>query len=468
MLARGFPLPVPRLRHILWSHPQPVALFSSSEHAVPENSGRKSSESAGKRMKRKTGRGANSKKRSKPQRLDLSRTTKPSICTWTGLSITRLQRMRSVRCEDLSPDFGLTVAINSALESPFAPFKYAERIVRSIGSSFPSATHASVIKCAVRCAEECGMESASPPDVAIETFIRLEATSRPTSDSLAIVADFAALDDVVERRAERAASIMRFVLHKRFMVSEVVLRAVFNAFVEGLDFRAALATLMLSHDMYTSISSTDRAYWYERLMYAAMVRREFEVVDSARQRKRELNLPTTVYGQNVDLSCAAELGNYESAVATARALRKTHANLEHFALASLIRAAGVQHDMNSVREFYSVFEKSLGGCSKKFAKSLSLLVSAKSASITAFSARTAEFAKTDPTQAIFHALRQCGQAEESISLVRRLHRQYGVQFSGLLYSTISETCFRANRLNLATRLRKEIRRVSKQQANICM
>lgn len=464
MLGRSAPLTVLRLGQFLQS--QPVALFSSTGLTLPEKSGRQKRQTAAKRHKRKTGRSANVKHKVKLPRLDVSLTDKPAKCAWTGLSTTRLQRMRSVRCEDLPSDFGLAVAINSALISPHAPFEYAYRIAQSTGSSFPSATHASVIQCAVRCAKELRTESLNPADLAIETFLRLDAVSRPTSDALAVVANFAAMDDIVEYRAERAASIMRFVLHKRFIVSVPVLRAVFDAFVEGLDFSAALATLMLSHDMYTCISKTDRAYWYERLMYAAMVRREFEVVDSARHQKQQLSLPTTIYGQNVDLACAAELGNYESAVASARTLSKRNVRLEHFALASLIRAAGVQHDLNGVREFYNIFERLLGGCPEKFANSLSLLVSAKSASVTAFPVRTVEFARTDPTHAVFHALRLCRQAEEALSLVRRLHRQYNVQFSSSLYSIISETCFRANRMNLATELRREIRRVIKgQQTN---
>lgn len=378
------------------------------------------------------------------------------VRTWGGLTSSRLRRMGPPRHDDEARNIGLNVAMAEALMSPRSPLQFAAHIVKSAGTIFPCEMHADVIRCAVDSIHQCTPDGSHSFDVAVETFFRLAAVSRPTHESVVAVAEFAAIDDDVERRAKHAASLLRFVLHTRSVVSYSVFFAIFQSFVEGLDYSAALVTLTLVHDMYKNLTPMDQAYWYERLMYAALVRREFNVFDAARLHKESLTLPTTTYGESIDLAYDTERGSYQAAVSTARALVRRSIPIEHFALASIIRAAGEQHDLRVVREFYAIFEKSLGGCVQKFKLSLSPSNTARAKSISKFSVRTYENAAIDPTHAIFHAFRMCGEAREAVSLVRRLHDQYDVQFSPLLYSVVSETCFKANLVALAASFRREI------------
>lgn len=435
---------------------------------------------------------------------------------WRGLSGHRKRKIRHITPNVVTVTHrALSAAISAALTCPRQPLQFASSIARAADISFPPSTHATLIRVVAAHAENeastvgvsptstisnistnndtfssaSAMRAHLPADVATEAFIRLWTSSsssssspsssssspsssspstsssniaissaRTTPDALVAVAELSAHDPFVERRGLRAASVLRFTQHNRTLATLPVYKAVFDTFVEALDFQSALTTLTYAHAKFsTLISDQERAHWYDRLIYAALVRKEFSIVDAAFTTKQDLGLtsqsiPMSFYCQSLSIAYEAEQGSYESAVSTAQQVK--FYKIEPFAFASLIRAAGARNDVNAIMEFYKAFENQyISGCRRKFIRSLSPPTS-NSDSVSSFSLRTSDVASTDPTQAVFLALRACKLAEQSVSLVKHLQRQYAVQFSTLLYSIISDTCFKANRMKLAVQVRK--------------
>lgn len=417
-------------------------------------------------------------------------------------------------------------------------------------------------------------------DLAIETLIRLSSSpsssssttnsssSRTTPAAVVAVSHICALDPVVERRGERAASLLRFVQYNRTLSTYIVFEAIFHTFVEALDLQAALATLTYTHTTFTHISAAERAHWYDRLAYAALVRREPEVLAATRTAKEQLLIDKhdhhgksnkegrkkkkeeedrySLYTKAVDIAVDAEHGDFDAAADAARQLlalrskgrRNRHGKkakrdssntgrkknktlvgdddddrnyyvdetagnkdmapsssnsvcLQPFVFAFLIKAAGRQHRVDDVMEFYSRFEQSIRHSPQLFRQSLSPLVYAAPltldphsqsqstvnsnnqkphspnpspplppppSSSPPVSLRTADASSTDPTHAALIALRACGKAEEAVTLVERLHDQYNVTLSPFVYGVVSETCFKTGRLDLGVRLRKLVQK----------
>lgn len=313
---------------------------------------------------------------------------------------------------------------------------------------------------------ECS-KSANAADVSVEAYLRLVATSgsRPTSSALAVVARYATHDPKVDRRGDRAASILRFLINNRLELTTEVLLAVFDAFVSALDFNAAYHLLTYAHDLHPDLPSSERVYWYDRMMFAALLRRQFALVEEVGAERDALRLPTTAYGQSLALSLKAERGDDQLSEATARRLIRQGTPVQNFALASLIRAAGSRRDIHSVRFFYQAFEQSLENDVCVFDQSLSVL-SKEAKSAAWYSELMTDVSRTDPTLAVFHALRVCGEAEEAVTLMRRLRSQYGVPLSKYLHTLVSETCFRARRMDLAVEFRNELQRNSEDSQKV--
>lgn len=395
--------------------------------------------------------------------------TSTETAEWSGLSLARQRRMR-IPPGAQSKNVGINAAIHSALTLPHNPAQFAFEIAKAADVALPLDTHATIINLAVHQSQiECP-QSANSADIAVEAFLRLSATSRQrsTSSALAAVARFAIHDPIIERRADRAASILRFLINYRLNVTAEVLLAIFDVFVSALDFRSAFHVLTFAHEMHASLSPVEMCYWYDKMMYVGLLRCQVDIVDVLNRQKEALNLPVTVYGHSAQLALYAERGDFDDAKSLTIKLEHDEIAIENFAFASLIRAASKENDVNAVNTFYAAFEKSLQGCAKKFLKSLSLLsmqvqVNLGSVNLgSTFSQRASDASREDPTLAMFQALRVCGEAEEALALIRRLRSQYGVSFSTLLHTVVTETCFKARRTDLAIEFRDEIKESSKQ------
>lgn len=445
------------------------------------------------------------------------RTTAPLSTShrWHGLTPFRKRRVRHVT-HNVQADLrlkSLTAALASALRWPNYGLELSSRIAGAAKITYCGSLHATIInQVAARAIDSQGdmtehlalhteyskstinattkngtakhinkMNCGMVADLAIETFIRLSSSTRTTPAALVAVTEICARDQVVERRGTRAASVLRFIQYNRTLSTYAVYKALFEAFVEALDYQAALATLNYVHSTYTHISIPDRAHWYDRFIYAALVRRELGIVEAALTTKKQLGLPDdSDYARNIKIALDAERGDFGQAARAARRLIKANRSgqkvqVEPFVFAYLIKGAGKMEDVNVVLEWYKLFENSIEQSRVKFYQSLSLPTfsaaprlkkqaasspepHSETKSTSDYSLRSSDEAATDPTFAVFLALRVCGEPQAALKLIERLHTRYGVVFSPQVHSIVSETCFRAQRIDLATRLRKLVQK----------
>lgn len=374
---------------------------------------------------------------------------------WQGLSVGRRKRMRAVE-HDLGGLIQKTIgsAIVSALGFPCDGLRLSLAIASAAGMAPPIATHAALIRATVASAQRKLPNLACGPDVAVEAFLRISSGSPPSVDAIAAVASLCAEDPVLERRAGRAASLLRYILAARVEMSQSTLRPIFDLFVSSLDMRSAANMLQFFDEVCTDVSLVDRAYWYDRLSYAALLLQNFDLAQLILQEKTDLGLPDTPFGKSVALSLHAEHDRRDLAESTANSMESCNIALQPFARAALIRAAGRTNDTQAMWRNFHAFETDLGGCPLRYANSLSIPARHSTATVNDYSEMTSRMQLADPTVAMFDALRMCNKGEDALGLVVRLREQYNIRFSKLIYEIVSQTCFRSNRLDLAVQFRK--------------
>lgn len=374
---------------------------------------------------------------------------------WQGLSTRRLRRMRVVEY-DLSDLVKRTIsfAILSGLDLPRDGLSFSLAIASAAGVSPPDTTHAKLIRATVRSAQQNLPTVVCVPDLAIETFLRLSSGAPPSVDAIETIASLCMEDPVLEHRAERAASLLRYVLAAKVKMDQSTLRPLFDLFVSSLDIKSASHMLRFFDIVCHDVSPIDRAYWYDHLGYAALLRQASDVTQLILHEKYNLGLPDTPFGKSVALSLDAENGRQDFAESTAHSMERCRIPIEPFARAALIRAAGRRNDIQSVWRHFRAFENDLNGCPQRYTATLSMPARQSTVSVNDYSGMTSRMQLADPTFAVFDALRICNKGEDAFELVVRLRNQYNMRFSKLIYEMVSQTCFRSNRLDLAIEFRK--------------
>lgn len=374
---------------------------------------------------------------------------------WPGLSTRRLRRMGVVEYE--ANDFTqrtIGFAMISALGLPRDGLSFSLAIASGAGISPPATTHALLIRATVKSAQQNLTGAVFVPDIAIEAFLRLSSGTPPSIEAITTVASLCEEDPVLERRAERAASLLRYILAAKVKVDQSTLRPIFDLFVSSLDLRSANYTLRFFNTVCHDVSPVDRAHWYDRLAYAALLRQANEVTQLILQEKCDLGLPDTPFGKSVALSLDAENGRRDLAESTAHSMERFGVPIEPFARAALIRVAGRKNDIQAVWRHFQAFENDLGGCSVRYTDTLSVPARHGTATVNDYSGMTSRTQLADPTVAVFDALRMCNKGEDAFELVMRLREQYGIRFSKLVYEMVSQACFRSRRLDLAVQFRR--------------
>lgn len=381
--------------------------------------------------------------------------TESHILNWQGLSTRRLRRMGVVEYDvNNFTQRTIGIAMMSALDLPRDGLPFSLSIASGAGISPPATIHSALIRATVKLARKNLPGTVFGPDIAIEAFLRLSSGTPPSIEAITTVSSLCEEDPVLERRAERAASLLRYILAAKVKMDQSTLRPIFDLFVSSLDIRSANYTLRFFDTVCHDVSPVDRAYWYDRLAYAALLRQANEVTQLILQEKRDLGLPDTPFGKSVALSLDAEYDRRDLAESTAYSMERCGVLIEPFARAALIRAAGRKNDIQAVWRHFQAFENDLGGCSLRYTDTLSVPARHGTVTVHDYSGMTSRTQLADPTVAVFDALRMCNKGEDAFELVMRLREQYGIRFSKLIYEMVSQTCFRSRRLDLAIQFRR--------------
>lgn len=396
---------------------------------------------------------------------------------WKGLDVRRLPALpERILCQQ--QQHALQHAFQSAIDAPHLHISSLCTLLHTTRTHCnrpdlnPSdKLFASLINRIVQHAEQEPMITilgAGGADIACEAFFKCIQVFevRPDVPMLLAVLDGAARDPIVERRADRALSVFRFLRAAQLTPTPHFVFECFRVCVSGLSVEAAAVLLdfALYHRFYgeeggedggedgeeSDFAPTVRDY-YNGMMYAALLMGDLNTTLTAHAEMLKNGIEPDELTQSMMVAIRLKRGDESGALSLFKSMQGRECAIANCAYAALIHTAGERRDVDGVlrlvrecvgrrkRSSAKMFEGPMGLNSNKY----ELEVSSKAAALGG----------GDPIYSAFAALRACTAGKEAFSLLRELKGRIGFEPSQRMLMFAMETCQREGRLDLARKLR---------------
>eukprot|EP00177_Eucheuma_denticulatum_P002333 GFKZ01004188.1.p1 GENE.GFKZ01004188.1~~GFKZ01004188.1.p1 ORF type:complete len:460 (+),score=66.76 GFKZ01004188.1:206-1585(+) len=303
--------------------------------------------------------------------------------------------------------------------------------------------------------------SASGSDLAVEALFRLahRFDIRPDPCMLRVVLHAAAMDPIVERRSQRALSVLKYLRAAHMPLTPDFVFDCFRVCVSALDARAA--AVLMDFAINTAEAWRSDGFCENELALGVGRRRYLNGLMFVAVLTGDLNTAVTAYhelercavGHN-DLTDSLLVAMYlkgrqeADAIQLFKNIRNRGSKVFNIAYAALIRAAGergsVEEVLALVREFVKQTE---ARCEFEGPRGLN-----GNPWEVEVSERAALLGAGDAIYSAFVALRMCMAGKEAYELLQEL----GDAVSKRMSLMVLETCWRSGRADLATVLREEM------------
>ena len=298
-------------------------------------------------------------------------------------------------------------------------------------------------------------------DVAVESMFRVSDifNVRIGSELLEDVLELTADDPDAERRAKRALSLFRYYwsLQKPFSVTFTY--KCFCYCVDALDLDSVVKlmefaqTKQIFEDHDNNRSAPTELNYYNGVMYTALMLNQYEIVRTAYEELQARKMKTDNFTENIFTAMRIDLGEEASIESALRSMKLKGITPVDCTYASLIRAAGRNEDVSTVLDLYSKFEDFFQSSGRTFRQTLSAASDVFRVRDLTPSSKITALGRSDPTIAMFQALRMCSAAEAAIERLQYLKDKYKFSPPRSISWIITETCFKGSRLDLAQQLR---------------
>lgn len=304
-------------------------------------------------------------------------------------------------------------------------------------------------------------------DTACEAFFQCVQLfeQRPDVPMLLAVLDAAARDPVVERRAERALSVFRFLRAAQLAPTPRFVFECFRVCVAGLAVEAAavLMDFALYHKFYGEgavdgdIVPSVRDY-YNGMMFAALLTGDLNTALTAHAEMLKQGIEPDDLTQSIMIAVCVRRGDERSALSLFESMKRRNCTIAGCGYAALIHSAGERRDVDKVlalvREYVGrsgcgdgggvMFEGPMGLNSSRYDLEVS--------------SRAAALSRGDPVFSAFAALRACTASEHACLLLKELKERVRFEPSRRILMVVMETCLRGGKLDLARELRMDMER----------
>lgn len=306
-------------------------------------------------------------------------------------------------------------------------------------------------------------------DIACEAFFQCIQLFqvRPDVPMLLAVLDGAARDPIVERRADRALSVFRFLRTAQLTPTPRFVFECFRVCVSGLAMESAAVLLdfALHHKFYRGgggesgeggeFVPTVRDY-YNGMMYAALLTGDLNTTLTAHGEMIKNGIEPDELTQSIMVAVCLKRGDESGALSLFKSMQRRKCTIASCAYAALICAAGQRRDVDGVLQLVREYvEQKKCGSGVMFEGPVGLNSSRYELEV---SSRAAALGAGDPLFSAFVALRACSAGKEAFELLSRLKDRAGLKPSRQILMFAMETCQREGRLDLARRLRLEMER----------
>ena len=298
-------------------------------------------------------------------------------------------------------------------------------------------------------------------DVAVESIFRVSDifNVRIGSELLEEVLELTAGDPDVERRAKRALSFFRYYWSLQKPFSVIFTYRCFCFCVDALDLDSVVKLMEFAQTKQifehhgNNRSSPIELNYYNGLMYTALMLNQHEIVKTAYEELRARRMKTDNFTENIIAATRIDLGEEHSIESTLSSMKLRGITPVDCTYASLIRAAGRNEDIPAVLDLYSKFEDFFQLSERTFQQTLSAASDVSRVRDLTPSSKITALGRSDPTVAMFQALRMCSAAEAAIERLEYLKNKYKFSPPRSISWIITETCFKGSRLDLAQQLR---------------
>lgn len=451
-----------------------AAVSSSQRNALNPQSAKESSKATLKLKKKKR---ANSKPREKKHTRATHQlgSNGPFTSKWTGLSATRLRKLRDKTAELSEIDVhnsSINALMASILETQHMSMvaNTFRAMAHTNQSDIPFTLTSNTIHLIVQSCMKSAVQddriaalSSNAADTAVEVVFRLihSFDIRPDIQIFRTIVRAAAEDPVFERRSERIWSVLRYARAAQLVPSLDFIYDCFSTLIGAVDVEgaAALMEFALRKEMYDDSGrghGPRQIDYYNGVMYAAWLMSQFSVIDAAYAELKRIGLHPNHSTQCTLLAATVDTGDEEAAERIFNAIQSSGKPVTSFVFAALIRAAGEKGNVESVLENFKRFETHLREHQISFRDTLSAPSLSSRAAYGEHSVREMATGRADPTMALFRALRACKRSSEATEMLATLKSRYDFVPSPVLYSIVIETCWRAGKVELAKSLRLEM------------